>query len=524
MVIGHGASRHEPGTSIVRGRHVLLRAIDDDNVEMLNDGGVLQVAGRITEIGAFADLAARHPGVEVIGDGNSLVIPGLVNGHHHVGMTPVQLGSPDLPLELWLTHQWRHRSPDPYLDTLYSAFELIASGVTAVQHLGRMQPAPISGWVASADAVINAYRDIGMRVSYACCNRDQHRLVYQDDDIFVASLPGEIRDETAAFLQRSHFRLEDFEADYLVPMMERFGGGQDPLVRLWLAPINIERASDRLLALTADWARKYGVGIHLHLSETVYQHAFSQRRFGKSSVAHLADIGFLGPHLTLGHGTWVDENDLDLIHRHGVCICHNASSNLRLRSGIAPVREFLKRGIPVALGIDEAGLNDDRDMLQEMRLVKHLHCVPGLYETPLTPAQIFRMATENGANACGFGAEIGSIVVGKRADMVVLDYHAMTRPFTAEAVAPVTALIHRAKTEHVRSTMIEGRVVYRDGSFTFVDRDSTLDRLAADLDRPDRPDERIRGRLSTLLLPHIQEFYRDWELPCSEPWYRLNGR
>lgn len=186
--------------------------------------------------------------------------------------------------------------------------------------------------------------------------------------------------------------------------------------------------------------------------------------------------------------------------------------------------EFLKRGIPVALGIDEAGLNDDRDMLQEMRLVKHLHCVPGLYETPLTPAQIFRMATENGANACGFGAEIGSIAVGKRADMVVLDYRAMTRPFTAEAVAPVTALIHRAKTEHVRATMIEGRVVYRDGSFTFVDRDATLDRLAADLDRPDRPDEQTRGHLSTLLLPHIQEFYRDWELPSSEPWYRLNGR
>lgn len=524
MDIGHGASRHEAGTSIVRGRHVLLRALDDDHVDTLDDGAVLQVDGRISQIGPFADIAARHPGVEVIGDGDSLVIPGLVNGHHHVGMTPVQLGSPDLPLELWLTHQLRHRSPDPYLDTLYSAFELIASGVTAVQHLGRMQPAPVSGWTTSADAVISAYRDIGMRVSYASCNRDQHRLVYEDDDIFVASLPGDLRDETAAFLKRSHFRLEDFETDYLSPMMERFGGKRDPLVRLWLAPINIERASDRLLALTADWARQYGVGIHLHLSETVYQHAFSQRRFGKSSVAHLADIGFLGPHLTLGHGTWIDESDLDLIHRHGVCICHNASSNLRLRSGIAPVREFLKRGIPVALGIDEAGLNDDRDMLQEMRLVKHLHCVPGLYEAPLTPAQIFRMATENGANACGFGDEIGAIAVGKRADMVVLDYRAMTRPFTADAVTPVMALIHRAKTEHVRATLIEGRVVYRDGRFAFVDRGAVLERIAADLDRPDRPDEIARASLSRRILPHIHEFYRDWDLPSTEPWYRLNGR
>ncbi|HWJ72220.1 MAG TPA: amidohydrolase family protein [Kaistia sp.] len=524
MIKDKGASAHPAGTSIVRGRHILTRTIDDDTVETLNDAAILQVDGRIAAIGSFADIAAAHPGVEIVGNADSLVIPGLVDSHHHVGMTPVQLGSPDLPLELWLTHQIRHRGPDPYLDTLYSAFELIASGVTAVQHLGRMMPAPVAGWPEHASAVISAYRDIGMRVSYACCNRDQHRLVYADDDVFIASLPTDLREDASAFLRRTHFRLEDFETDYLQPMIERFSARDDPLVRLWLAPINLERASDRLLTLTSEWAKKYGIGIHLHLSETPYQKEFSRRRFGKSSVAHLADIGFLGPHLTLGHGTWIDENDLDLIHGHGVCICHNASSNLRLRSGIAPVKEFLKRGIRVALGIDEAGLNDDRDMLQEMRLVKHLHCVPGLYETPLTPAQIFQMATENGANATGFGAEIGSIAIGKRADLVVLDYARMTRPFTAEAVSPVMALIHRAKTEHVTATMIEGRVVYRDGRFTFVDREAVFAALGADLDRPDRPDELARASFSRRILPFIEEFYRDWTLPEPRPWYLLNGR
>lgn len=519
-----GASAFRPQSSIVRGKHILLRATDNETVETLNSGAVLQIGGRNAEIGTFADLSVRHPDAEVIGDGEGLVIPGLVDGHHHIGMTPVQMGSPDLPLELWLTHQLRHRSVDPYLDTLYSAFELIASGVTAVQHLGRMRPAPVTDWPGEARAVISAYRDIGMRVSYAFCTRDQHRLVYADDEVFVATLPHELQGKTSAFLKRSHFRLEEFETDYLKPMLEQFGGQCDPLVRLWLAPINLERASDRMLGLTSDWARKYGMGIHLHLSETVYQKEFSRRRFGKSSVAHLAEIGFLGPHLTLGHGTWTDEGDLDLIHKHGVCICHNASSNLRLRSGIAPVTEFVRRGIPVALGIDEAGLNDDRDMLQEMRLVKHLHAVPGLYETPLTPAQIFRMATETGARSIGFGDEIGSIEVGKRADMVLLDYRRMTRPFTAETVSPLMALIHRGKAEHVLATMIEGRVVYRDGRFSFVDREATLGALARDLDRPDRPDELARAELSAQLLPHIKDFYRDWDLPEPLPWYRLNGR
>ncbi|WP_454856448.1 amidohydrolase family protein [Rhizobium binxianense] len=519
-----GADAPPASISIVRGRYILLKAVDDHRVEICEDGAVLQQEGRIVSIGPFEEIAFRFPDAEVLGTENSLVIPGLVNAHHHVGVTPIQLGSPDLPLELWLTHQLRHRAPDPYLDTLYSAFELLGSGVTAVQHLGRMRPAPVTDWPAEATTVISAYRDIGMRVSFAFCNRDQNRLVYQDDDLFVATLPAGLQERTRAFLERAHFRLEDFETDYLAPMLERFSPGCDPLVRLWLAPINLERASDRLLTLTAEWARKYRMGIHLHLSETPYQKEFSRRRFGRSSIAHLADIGFLGPHLTLGHGTWVSEADLDLVRDHGTCICHNASSNLRLRSGIAPVREFVKRGIPVCLGIDEAGLNDDRDMLQEMRLVKHLHCAPGLFEEPLTPAQIFRMATQDGARAIGFGDEIGSIEVGKRADLVVLDYEDMTRPYVSGAIDPVSVLIHRAKAQHVTLTMVEGRVVYRDGRFTYVDRAEILDRLREDLTRPVTAAESERSALSEMLLPHIREFYRDWDLGSADPWYVLNGR
>lgn len=524
MLLRGGASRNPPETSIIRGRYILLKAADDHTADTLIDGAIFQERGRISEIGPFDEIVVRHPGVEVIGSAESLVMPGMVDAHHHVGLTPLQLGSPDLPLELWLTHRVRHRDVDPYLDTLYSAFEHIASGVTAVQHLGGMKPGPVTDWSTNAGAIVSAYRDIGLRVSYAFCNRDQHRLVYADDDIFVESLPPDLRAEASEFLKRTHFRLEDFETDYLQPMIERFGIRNDPLVRLWLAPINLERASDRLLTRTSEWARKYGMGVHLHLAETPYQKEFSLRRFGKSSVAHLADIGFLGPHVTLGHAAWVDESDLDLIHRNGVCVCHNASSNLRLKSGIAPVKEFVKRGIPVALGIDEAGINDDRDMLQEMRLVKHLHCQPGLFEAELTPAQIFRMATENGARATGFGDEIGTIEIGKRADLVVLDYKAISAPFLSDGISPVMALIHRAKAEHVTATIIEGRVVYRGGHFTFIDRQAVLDRLAADLRHPERPGERERAAFSQRILPYIHRFYEDWQLPSAAPWYVLNSR
>ncbi|SLN56469.1 amidohydrolase family protein [Roseisalinus antarcticus] len=519
-----GAADSPAAPIIVRGRHLLLGVDAQDRVEAVRDGAILCIDGKIAQIGPWEEIRAANPDVTVLGDGDALVIPGLVDAHHHIGMTPIQLGSPDLPLELWLTHQWRARAVPPYLDALVSGFEHVASGVTAVQHLGRMRPAPVSAWPDEAGEVIRAYRDLGLRVSYAFCNRDQNRLVYEDDEIFVDSLPEALRDRTRAHLAPHHFRLEEFESDYLKPMVDRFGAARDPLVRLWLAPINMERASDALLRKTSQWAATYGMGIHLHLSETVYQKEYATRRFGKSAVAHLAEIGFLGPHVTLGHGTWCDAHDMDLIHASGCCICHNASSNLRLRSGIAPVTEYVARGIPVALGIDEAGLNDDRDMLQEMRLVKHLHCVPGLEATALTPAQIFRMATETGARAIGFGDEIGRLAPGRRADMVVLDWPAMTHPFTEPAMPPEAVLIHRAKTEHVRATVIDGRIVYRDGSPCHVDRAATLSAVAEAMAAP-QPDSAIaRGDLSDALLPYIRAFYDGWPLPEGPAWYVLNGR
>ncbi len=212
-----------------------------------------------------------------------------------------------------------------------------------------MMPAPVTGWRDAANAVIDAYRDLGMRVSFAMCNRDQHRLVYENDDIFVATLPADMQDETTAFLKRSHFRLEDFETEYLQPMIERHGVRGDPLVRLWLSA---DQPRARLRP-AADADQRVGAEVRHGASISICRRRSTEGvpepPLGKSSVAHLADIGFLGPHLTLGHGTWMDEADLDLIHQHGVCICHNASSNLRLRSGIAPVNALVARNIPVAL-------------------------------------------------------------------------------------------------------------------------------------------------------------------------------
>ena len=143
----------------------------------------------IVAIGAFAELSRANPDAPVIGTGEQALLPGFVNGHHHVGLTPVQLGSPDMPLELWFATRLVTRDLDLYLDTLYSAFEMIASGITTVQHIHGWMPGKLAQVEERSEAVIRAYEDIGMRVSYCFALRDQNHLVYEANEQFLEPCP-----------------------------------------------------------------------------------------------------------------------------------------------------------------------------------------------------------------------------------------------------------------------------------------------------------------------------------------------
>ena len=130
--------------SLIRSRAMITRALDRHAWEEIADGAVLQEDGVIREIGTYAALKARHPHAPVVGTGEEILLPGFVNGHHHIGLTPVQLGSPDMPLELWFITRMVIRSLDLYLDTLYSAFEMVASGITTVQHIHGWMPGTLN--------------------------------------------------------------------------------------------------------------------------------------------------------------------------------------------------------------------------------------------------------------------------------------------------------------------------------------------------------------------------------------------
>ncbi len=506
--------------SLIRSRTMITRALDRHRWEQIDDGAVLQEDGIIAAIGTFADLQRQHPHLPVIGNGNDILLPGFINGHHHVGLTPVQLGSPDMPLELWFVTRMVMRNVDPYLDTLYSAFEMIASGITTVQHLHGWAPGRLNEVEARCEQIIRAYRDVGMRVSYSFSVRDQNRLVYQNDADFVASLPAELRGPVQRWYDRFQLSLDDFFALFET-LYERHQN--QSRVKVQLSPANLHWCSDAALARFAETSRKFNVPMHMHLVETAYQKEYARRRGGGTAVDYIDRFGLLGPQMTLGHGVWLNERDIDRLAETGTCICHNCSSNFRLRSGVASLNVFEAKGINTAIGLDEAGINDDRDMLQEMRMVLRAHRVPGMEDDVPTPAQVFRMATAGGAKTTPFGERIGTLEVGCAADMVLIDWQQVSYPYLDAETPVLDAVLQRARS--ARTVICDGEVIYAEGRFTKLDRDAALRALHEDLQRALADDEVERRKLSKALLPHVKAFYAAYFDPSAHaPFYRPSSR
>ena len=509
-------------TTLIRARHLVCAVTGSGNAQVIDDGFVEVSDGVITGVGRFEALASQDHYDKVIGGDKYVVFPGLVDAHHHIGVTPLQHGSPDLPLELWIVDLMGARQVDPYLDTLYSAFELVRSGVTTVQHLPYSAPGPAENVLHSARQIIAAYKKLGMRVSYNQSITDQNRIVYGDDERFIAELPTHLQ---ATFREIAIGAALPLTQYFEVFEQLRTEFAAEPTVAIQLAPDNLHWCSDEALEQVREVSRRHEVPLHMHLLETPYQKAYAHKRTGCSAVEYLRRKDLLGSDMTLGHGVWLSEADLELVAETGTRICHNCSSNMRLRSGTAPLNNMLANGIEVGIGIDEAGINDDRDMLQELRMVLRAHRVPGMTSVVPTPAQVFQMGTEFGARTTGFGSQIGRIEAGRSADLVLLRWDKLSFPYLDEEVSIVDALVQRARMGDVDGVMVNGEMILEEGRFTRVDEQAMLNELSRSLLVPLSENEMRRRQVTRQARPYVEAFYaRFLEDAEHDPYYRMSAK
>lgn len=509
--------------SLIRGKYVVARAgTDADSTTVITDGAVFQRDGVIEDVGPYDVLKSRHDADAEIGGPNHLVIPGLVNAHHHGrGVTSLQLGACDDSLESWILTGWGRRPYDNYLMTLYSAIQMMESGTTTVMY--NHPQTPVSGLEAGIDNILRALQDAGMRTAFSVYFRDQNRVVYDDDERFLAGLPSDLADELRQYLSATYLSHNDYFALF-EQTFRKYGADPSDKVRVLLSPSNVQWASDDFLQKTKEYARRYQTGIHMHLGETFYQKEYGIRTWGKTPVAHLQDLGFLGPEVSCAHAVWLTEDDIELLAQSHTTVCHNASSNLRLKSGVAPVNVMLAKGVNVAIGTDSFSINDDDDMLQEMRLVARLHRQPGIDAPAIDSHQVLRMATDNAAGPTFFHDQIGALEKGRRADLALLDLAAIGEPYLSPDIPAVEALLYRGKTRHVDTVIIDGEVVLRGGKSTRVSKEDLAKELKDHFSRPVEPAVlKTRGMVQRLL-PYVKGFYQSWHPGGGIPYYRYNSR
>lgn len=510
-------------TSIIRGKYVICEAgIDSQTSQVISDGAVFQRDGVIEAVGKYDEIKSAHQADVELGGPGYVVMPGLVNAHHHGrGVSTFQNGCIDDCLETWILSGWGRRPHDHYLMTLYTTIQMIESGTTTTMYNHAQTPA--NGLGDDVAEVLRAFDDAGMRTAFSVYFRERNRVVYQDDEQFMSNLPGDLAGSLRRFLSASDLSEEEYFSVFH-SLHDKYSGDPNSKVTVLLSPSNVQWVSDEFLLRAKEEATRTNSGIHIHLVESLYQKEFGMRTWGHTPVEHLDTLGFLGPEVSCAHSVWLTDQDIDILARTGATACHNPSSNLRLKNGISPVNAMLEKGVNVALGTDSTAINDDDDMIQEMRLAAKLHRQPRMDMPALTSHQTLRLATANAAKPTMLQDNIGSLAPGRFADLVLLDLDAMTEPYMDDSIGVVDTLLYRGKASHVDTVMIQGEVVVKDGTFIKMDKAEVLREIKEKFARPVEAQALEAKKLALGLTPFVEEFYKDWGKAEITPHYGYNSR
>jgi cytosine/adenosine deaminase-related metal-dependent hydrolase len=386
-----------------------------------------------------------------------LGMPVLVNAHDHGrAVRTSSIGAAGKPLEAWLQYLALFPSVDPYLAAAVSlANSAIGGAGVVMMHYTRAQG--FTDLPTEVASVARAARDIGVRVGFAVSLKDRNPVGYGAPEPVLDALSAAAREE----ITRRFFRTPPSPREHVALVDAVAAAAEGPGFNVQYGPNGVQWCSDALLEAIAEASARTGRRVHMHMFETRYQRAYLDQLYGGDVVGHLDRIGLLSPRLTLAHCVWARPDELELFAARGVTVVTNASSNLRLLSGLAPVARMLGCGCRLALGVDGGALDDDDDMLREMRLVRLLHAGTG-FATALREGDAFRAAVTTGRFSVTNSTDGGAIAPGEAADILLLDYDALDDDGLRDDLDPLNLMFARATARHIREVIVDGRSVVRD--------------------------------------------------------------
>jgi 5-methylthioadenosine/S-adenosylhomocysteine deaminase len=401
---------------------------------LIRDG---RIAGLVGEIDETVN--------DVIEAEGCAVLPGFVQTHVHLCQTLFRGAADDLSLIDWLKKRvWpmeaAHTRESIRASAQLGIAELIKGGTTCALTMET---------VRHTEEVLRVVEESGFRATVGKCMMDKGDGV-----------PSELHEETNESIRES------------MALIEQWHGKADGRIRCCFAPRFAISCTPELLSQVAQLAKNFKVMIHTHASENKTECEIVEREAGQRNVAYLDSLGISGAHVLLAHCIHLDDEEMSTLARTHTNVAHCPSSNLKLGSGIARVAEMLERDISVSLGADGAPCNNRLDMFTEMRTAALLQ--KALHGPEVLPAACtLRLATMDGARALGLAKEIGSIEVGKRADVIVVD---LNRPHSSPRRDDVvSALVYSAQPSDVRATIIDGQIVMREGKLLTLDEASVIE-------------------------------------------------
>ena len=398
--------------------------------------------GAIAYIGPWEGLPASEGWGEVYDGRGRLLIPGMYNTHGHTPMTLQRGFGENMTLQDWLTKKIFPFEEKVTPDDLYYAHLL---GVAEMLRFGTVS---ITDMYFYGDSMARAILDSGFKsnMSIAVTNFD---------------------DEPYEKHPKYRESIELFEKYHLG------GGGR---FRLDLSLHAEYTSTPKVAAGLAAHCKSLGLHMHVHLSETKLEHEECKaRREGKTPARYMHDLGLFDSPTTAAHCVWAEDEDLDILAAKGVTIASNPVSNLKLASGVFPAAKAMARGVNIGLGTDSVASNNNLNMFEELKLYAILHKAVAHDPTLITPEQAFACATINGARSQGRD-DCGSIAVGNRADLVVIDTEA---PNMQPSHNPLYNLVYAATGGEVLLTMVDGAVLYREGTWPTLDIDEIRKRVDA---------------------------------------------
>jgi len=447
----------------------------------------------------------------VIDASDRLVLPGMVNAHYHSHDTLLKGCFETIPRETWLLNalppNYSRRSPaEIRARTLLGAVECLRAGITTVQDM--LTLAPIDA--EDVETVLQAYEDAGLRCVFALQTGDVHgaKVTPFWEEIFpdaVASgLSGVVANNTgAAALAGAQRALHD-----------RFARRSTTLS--WgLAPSSPERCSPDYLRALAELAADLDLPIFTHIYESRATTLIARQKFAPwngSLVSYLSEHGLLSPRTSLAHGVWMRPEEIEAVAESGASVVLNPVSNLKTRSGVAPIGQYMAAGINLGLGCDNDSCSDAQNLFQAMKAMAGLAAVSSVEDEQPTARDALLAATAGGARALGLDKSIGRIRPGLKADLTLLrlDDPAFI-PFNSAARQTVFSECGRA----VDTVFVNGRILVRDGRCTTVDearlRDEVEDAMAAL-----REEIAAVSARTEALKPQLQEAHRrTWAAPLE---------